>query len=86
MLKHRGSAGLRAVTGHATSGDRKGRLGNASERTQRAAIENIFGPKNDELRLEEKGLRFRGNDGSHKCPTFTDPDGNWFQLVDPSDH
>ena len=33
--------------------------------------------------LEERGLVFAGNDGSERCPTFTDPDGNWFQLVDP---
>ncbi len=37
-------------------------------------------------RLESNGLRFNGNDGSEKCPTFRDPDGNWFQLVDPNDH
>lgn len=36
--------------------------------------------------LESKGLKFRGSDGSVKCPTFTDPDGNWFQLVNPNDH
>lgn len=32
-----------------------------------------------------KGLAFRGTDGSDECLTFTDPDGNWFQLTDP-DH
>lgn len=36
--------------------------------------------------LEARGVRFRGHDGSPKCPTFTDPDGHWLQLVDPSDH
>ena len=36
-----------------------------------------------ELRaLESRGLVFRGDDGPG-CPTFTDPDGHWFQLVDP---
>jgi len=35
-------------------------------------------------RLESRGLEFRGTDGSDDCMTFTDPDGNWFQLVDPS--
>ncbi|MBX7041414.1 MAG: VOC family protein [Ignavibacteria bacterium] len=37
-------------------------------------------------RLQANGLRFNGNDGSEKCPTFRDPDGNWFQLVNPNDH
>jgi catechol 2,3-dioxygenase-like lactoylglutathione lyase family enzyme len=36
--------------------------------------------------LESRGLKFKGSDGSPKCPTFTDPDGNWFQLVNPNDH
>jgi catechol 2,3-dioxygenase-like lactoylglutathione lyase family enzyme len=36
-------------------------------------------------RLEERGVVFRGQDGGDDCPTFTDPDGNWFQLVDPGD-
>jgi len=36
--------------------------------------------------LKSRGLIFQGNDGSERCLTFTDPDGNWFQLVDPSDH
>jgi catechol 2,3-dioxygenase-like lactoylglutathione lyase family enzyme len=35
--------------------------------------------------LEERGLAFQGDDGPG-CPTFTDPDGHWFQLVDPSSH
>ena len=34
--------------------------------------------------LRKRGLVFRGTDGSDRCPTFTDPDGNWFQLVDPA--
>jgi catechol 2,3-dioxygenase-like lactoylglutathione lyase family enzyme len=36
--------------------------------------------------LEARGLVFRGTDGTDRCPTFTDPDGNWFQLVNPNDH
>ena len=36
--------------------------------------------------LVSRGVTFAGTDGSEKCPTFTDPDGNWFQLVDPNDH
>jgi catechol 2,3-dioxygenase-like lactoylglutathione lyase family enzyme len=35
--------------------------------------------------LEARGLRFCGCDGGDACcPTFTDPDGNWFQLVNPA--
>jgi catechol 2,3-dioxygenase-like lactoylglutathione lyase family enzyme len=34
--------------------------------------------------LEARGLRFDGEDGG--CPAFSDPDGNWFQLVDPRTH
>jgi catechol 2,3-dioxygenase-like lactoylglutathione lyase family enzyme len=36
--------------------------------------------------LTARGLVFRGDDGSPKCLTFTDPDGHWFQLVNPRDH
>ncbi len=36
--------------------------------------------------LQQRGLIFRGTVDSDKCYTFTDPDGNWFQLVDPNDH
>lgn len=36
--------------------------------------------------LVSKGLQIRGTVDSEKCYTFTDPDGNWFQLVDPHDH
>ena len=37
-------------------------------------------------RLKERGLTFSGTDGSEKCLTFCDPDGHWFQLVNPNDH
>ena len=30
-----------------------------------------------------RGLKFKGTDGSENCLTFTDPDSNWFQLVNP---
>jgi|GEM_PF-640871 len=33
--------------------------------------------------LVARGLVFRGNDGSPNCPTFCDPDGHWWQLVNP---
>ena len=36
--------------------------------------------------LQGRGLEFRGTDGSDRCLTFPDPDGNWFQLVDPENH
>src|SRR5262245_21165663 len=36
--------------------------------------------------LRGRGLVFKGTIDSDKCHTFTDPDGNWFQLVDPGDH
>jgi catechol 2,3-dioxygenase-like lactoylglutathione lyase family enzyme len=35
------------------------------------------------LRLKRRGLAFEGDDGPG-CPTFRDPDGNWFQLVNPA--
>jgi catechol 2,3-dioxygenase-like lactoylglutathione lyase family enzyme len=33
--------------------------------------------------LRERGLVFKGTDGQPDCLTFTDPDGHWFQLVNP---
>src|SRR5271166_662410 len=36
--------------------------------------------------LTARGLEFHGNDGSPRCLTFTDPDGHWFQLVNPQEH
>lgn len=33
--------------------------------------------------LTKRGLTFSGFDGHPDCPTFQDPDGHWFQLVDP---
>lgn len=36
--------------------------------------------------FESKGVKFKGTDGSEKCLTFTDNDGNWFQLVNKEDH
>ncbi len=36
--------------------------------------------------LTSRGLKFKGTDLSEKCLTFTDPDGNWFSLVNPDDH
>lgn len=37
--------------------------------------------------LESKGVRFLGTDDNNpKCLTFKDPNGLWFQLVNPNDH
>lgn len=36
--------------------------------------------------LQRRGLVIRGTVDTDKCYTFTDPDGNWFQLVDPYNH
>lgn len=33
-------------------------------------------------RLAANGVAFDGDDGG--CPTFRDPDGHWFQLVNPT--
>ncbi len=36
--------------------------------------------------LTQRGLKFLGRDGDDDCLTFTDPDGHWFQLVNPESH
>jgi catechol 2,3-dioxygenase-like lactoylglutathione lyase family enzyme len=35
-------------------------------------------------RLQSNGVAIRGDDGPG-CLTFCDPDGHWFQLVDPGE-
>jgi catechol 2,3-dioxygenase-like lactoylglutathione lyase family enzyme len=35
--------------------------------------------------LKNRGLKFKGTDGSERCLTFSDPDGNWYQLVNPNE-
>jgi catechol 2,3-dioxygenase-like lactoylglutathione lyase family enzyme len=35
-------------------------------------------------RYKQRGLVIKGDDTG--CPVFTDPDGNWFQLVNPKEH
>jgi catechol 2,3-dioxygenase-like lactoylglutathione lyase family enzyme len=35
--------------------------------------------------LRSRGVQFFVSDGSEKCLTFSDPDGNWFQLLNPLD-
>ncbi len=36
--------------------------------------------------LLQKGVSLMTEPGSAACYTFTDSDGHWFQLVDPSSH
>jgi catechol 2,3-dioxygenase-like lactoylglutathione lyase family enzyme len=36
--------------------------------------------------LTGRGLVFGAHEGAGNCYTFADPDGHWFQLVDPKDH
>lgn len=45
----------------------------------------LYTPDLDLTRKElmDRGLEFKGTDGSDQCLTFTDLDGNWFQLVNP---
>jgi catechol 2,3-dioxygenase-like lactoylglutathione lyase family enzyme len=37
------------------------------------------------IALQDRGLKFRGFDGSERCLTFSDPWGHWFQLVNPEE-
>jgi catechol 2,3-dioxygenase-like lactoylglutathione lyase family enzyme len=39
--------------------------------------------ENARTALEARGLNFKGTVDTEKCLTFTDPDGHWFQLVNP---
>ena len=36
--------------------------------------------------LKDRGLLPSDQDGGAKCPAFVDPDGHWFQVVNPKDH
>ncbi|MCB9432839.1 MAG: VOC family protein [Ardenticatenaceae bacterium] len=36
--------------------------------------------------LRQRGLVVEWMPNEESCYTFTDPDGNWFQLVDPTEH
>lgn len=65
------------------------RLASKSTLYQEAATTHVF--YTDDLHsavntLKNRGLKFKGTDGSDKCLTFTDLDGNWFQLVNPNEH
>ncbi len=61
----------------------RGKEYSAAEKGFVIYTDDLESAKND---LESKGLLFQGTDGSERCLTFTDPDGNWFQLVNPSEH
>jgi len=68
---------------------RPGRAAVSADSYQRAAIALVFYTEDlqqTKLELEARGLLFRGTDGTDRCLTFTDLDGNWFQLVNPRDH
>ena len=61
----------------------------AAARYERSASAQVFyvdGLEEARAALEARGLEFQGTDGSDRCLTFMDPDGNWFQLVDPAEH
>ncbi len=45
-----------------------------------------YNPDEAKEHFNSKGVNFKGTDGSEKCLTFTDEDGNWFQLVNKEDH
>ncbi|MGD8395472.1 MAG: VOC family protein [Candidatus Eiseniibacteriota bacterium] len=36
--------------------------------------------------LRARGVALRPVDGDDRCLSFADPDGHWYQLVDPRDH
>ena len=40
--------------------------------------------KKSEEELKQKGIEFVGFDQSQSCLTFKDPDGHWWQLVNPN--
>jgi hypothetical protein len=39
---------------------------------------------NDLALLQKRGLQIMGDDSG--CPLSRDPDGHWYQLVDPGQH
>jgi catechol 2,3-dioxygenase-like lactoylglutathione lyase family enzyme len=68
---------------------RRSETPSAASTYQRAGI--VFVLYTDDLSatladLKAKEIFPHGNDGSAKCPTFRDPDGHWFQIVNPQDH
>jgi catechol 2,3-dioxygenase-like lactoylglutathione lyase family enzyme len=68
---------------------RPGKSKHTAETYQSANKALVFYTENLDKTVKEltsRGLEFRGTDGSDKCLTFTDTDGNWFQLVNPGEH
>lgn len=68
---------------------RPGRRHTSANRYEDAPLGFVFYTNNVDKtlkELKEKGVQIKGTVDSNKCFTFTDPDGNWFQLVNPNDH
>ena len=68
---------------------RPGKPPQAAERYEDAASGIVLYADDVDLllvELEARGLKVKGTVDSDKCYTFTDPDGNWFQIVNPDDH
>lgn len=68
---------------------RQGQPAQSSQKYEQAPQGIVLYTKNlteTKALLESQQLEFKGTVDSDKCLTFTDPDGNWFQLVNPHDH
>lgn len=66
---------------------RKGMPANSSkyETTNNGIVLYTDDLKSASTSLAERGLKFKEVVDTEKCLTFTDPDGHWFQLVNPND-
>ena len=65
---------------------RPGKSNFASDTYQTANLAMVIYSDDTEKTLElykQLGLVIKGDDTG--CPVFTDPDGNWFQLVNPGE-
>jgi catechol 2,3-dioxygenase-like lactoylglutathione lyase family enzyme len=68
---------------------RPGRQQPVASRYEDAPVGFVLYTEDVEMMLSDlvsKGLQVKGTVDSEKCYTFTDLDGNWFQLVNPDDH
>lgn len=66
---------------------RRGKNSHPAETYQKANIAMVIYTDNLTGTLDtyiSRGLEIKGDDTG--CPVFTDPDGNWFQLVNPIEH
>jgi predicted enzyme related to lactoylglutathione lyase len=66
---------------------RPGGNSNPAEAYQKANIAMVIYTDDVKGTLDtyiSRGLNIRGDDTG--CPVFTDPDGNWLQLVNPAEH